>query len=104
MLNVILSSFRPSKRLAESPEPTSGAFFIMASSQMANKQRTSADSAGGRRRAQKQTLFAHPITSLGVRAADLSHVPWHKAADPYAWTALVACIEIYRPDHRLPGL
>jgi hypothetical protein len=31
----MLSSFRPSKRLAEAPEPTSGAFSTMVSSQMA---------------------------------------------------------------------
>jgi hypothetical protein len=36
MLNGMLSSLRPSKRLAEAPEPTSGAFSIMVSSQMAN--------------------------------------------------------------------
>src|ERR1700738_12139 len=36
MLNGMLSSFRPSKRLAEAPEPTSGAFSIMVCSQMAN--------------------------------------------------------------------
>src|ERR1700730_11057755 len=36
MLNGMLSSFRPSKRLAEAPEPLSGPFSIMVCSQMAN--------------------------------------------------------------------
>jgi hypothetical protein len=40
MLNGMLSSFCPSKKLAEAPEPTSGAFSIMVFSQMANEQRT----------------------------------------------------------------
>src|SRR6516164_3639121 len=52
MLNGMLSSFRPSKKLAEAPEPTSGAFSIMVSSQMANKRRTGEVSAGSRRQPQ----------------------------------------------------
>jgi hypothetical protein len=36
MLNGMLSSFRPSTKLAEPPEPTSGAISITVSSQMAN--------------------------------------------------------------------
>src|SRR6516162_6710688 len=34
----------------------------------------------------------------------LSHAPWQKATDPYVWIALVAGIDIYRPDHRPAGL
>src|SRR5580693_1174336 len=36
MLNGMLSSFRPSKRLAEAPEPTSGAFSIWEDTRMEN--------------------------------------------------------------------
>ena len=41
----MLSSFRPSKRLAEPPEPTSGASSIMVFSQMANEQQTQVQTA-----------------------------------------------------------
>ena len=45
MLNGMLSSFRPSKRLADPPEPTGEASSIMVSSQMANEQRTQVQTA-----------------------------------------------------------
>ena len=46
MLNGMLSSFRPSKRLAEAPEPTSGAFSIMVSPHGQSGERHSVRDAG----------------------------------------------------------
>src|ERR1700746_3895071 len=72
MLNGMPSSFRPSKKLAEAPEPTSGAFSIMVSSQMANKRRARADSAGNRPQPQfhrrdrvDQPIPAHELLFTG---------------------------------------
>ena len=42
-----------------------------------------------------------------VAAADLSHAPWHKAADPNVIGLVVLLrrrAKICRPDHRPPGL
>ena len=53
---------------------------------------------------QKQTLFTPPDHLLGVKAADLSHAPWHKAANPYVIAVVICIAKIYWPDHGPPDL
>ena len=54
----------------------------------------------GRREAAGDWAFPKRHDGLRyARTADLSHAPWHKAADHYELV-----LKIYRPDHSPPGL
>src|SRR6516164_6800311 len=72
----MLSSFRPSKRLAEPPEPTGEASSIMVSSQMANEQRTQVQTAANLLSPMNVSMFR--ISTQGVGGcARLLQIPNH---------------------------